>query len=337
VIYEGRAGSTSTRDIQGAHLLVGSSGPSANPYSLGIALLGNFNTAQPSAGALSHLADLIAWKAEQRGLDPLGSRNMPGFGLMPTIFGHRDGDATECPGTNLYNRLPAIRQDVAELIDGDQGGADLDVSAESVSETSVEPGQEITGACRVTNEGDAEAEGTLLGYFLSSDATWDPGDEYLNEDGTGTLVPGESTDEEDPLTIPEGTAGGDYYILFVADHERELAGEDRSNNVEALPITVSTVTANEGEGRPSSTTLRSLRPNPTTGMVSLAFDLATSDHVRIEVFDVVGRHVATIVEAPFSAGAHTLVWSADGLPDGVYVCRMVSGAYVVATPITLVR
>ena len=71
-------------------------------------------------------------------------------------------------------------------------------------------------------------------------------------------------------------------------------------------------------------------PNPFNPSTVVGFDLAERGKVRIEVFDVLGRRVATIADRVFSAGRHRLAW--DGRDDGgrpvasgVYLCRLDAG------------
>jgi hypothetical protein len=77
---------------------------------------------------------VLAWKAEQRAIDPLGTAYHGGTRLtLPRISGHRHGNpavpdyactTTSCPGDNLYGQLGAIRSDVAALI-GSSGGVPM--------------------------------------------------------------------------------------------------------------------------------------------------------------------------------------------------------------------
>jgi hypothetical protein len=119
VIYEGRGGGD---NVIGAHFSCQNGG------TMGLCLLGTFTAGSPTPAALNSLKQLLAWKAEQRGIDPLGSAYHSGTRLtIPTISGHRNGNpsypdractTTSCPGDNLYAQLPAIRADVNNLIDG---------------------------------------------------------------------------------------------------------------------------------------------------------------------------------------------------------------------------
>jgi len=114
VIYEGRAGGD---DVRGAHVA------GHNVGTMGIGFLGTFCEVEPTSAALSAAEALIAWKCDQRNIDPLGSGTDYAGTHYKHIAGHRDLSATACPGDKLYNLLPAIRQNVYDLI---SNGPDAD-------------------------------------------------------------------------------------------------------------------------------------------------------------------------------------------------------------------
>jgi hypothetical protein len=122
-IFEGRSSGSQSVDndnVQGAHFC------GQNGGTMGICLLGNYNTAEPTDTAVASLERLAAWKVDKEGLDPLGERTHPANASLETIAGHRNGCATECPGNNLYARLPAIRTSVAiRVATGCETGAEV--------------------------------------------------------------------------------------------------------------------------------------------------------------------------------------------------------------------
>jgi probable HAF family extracellular repeat protein len=119
IIYEGRAGGDN---------VIGSHFSCVNSNTMGVALLGDFTSTTPTTVALESLKKLLAWKASQRNLDPIGvALHEPTQAKLFVISGHRDGNGkpnacgtTECPGNSLYNLLPSIRTDVANLINNTQ-------------------------------------------------------------------------------------------------------------------------------------------------------------------------------------------------------------------------
>ncbi|MCG8346745.1 MAG: DUF3999 family protein [Chloroflexales bacterium] len=114
-IYEGRSGGD---DAVGFH-------DAANYGSMGVAMIGTYNNGVPTRVAQNSLVDLLAWKANQKDIDPLGrsyyygcdiSKNCPASGaIVQNIAGHRQTrSGTECPGDQLHALLPRIRNRVME-------------------------------------------------------------------------------------------------------------------------------------------------------------------------------------------------------------------------------
>lgn len=106
IIYEGRGGGD---NVRGAHMC------GYNNNTLGVCMLGNFETAEPMPAALLSLKKLLVWKACKEGISTDGSSNIVSYsGHMHHISGHKDGCApnyTSCPGINLYSQLNALRLD----------------------------------------------------------------------------------------------------------------------------------------------------------------------------------------------------------------------------------
>jgi hypothetical protein len=65
-------------------------------------------------------------------------------------------------------------------------------------------------------------------------------------------------------------------------------------------------------------------PNPAAGEVTLSFSLAADGLASLAVYDLAGRRVATLADAEFTAGRHTLVWDASGVASGAYIVRLVT-------------
>jgi len=103
-IFNGRdPGSLPQDAVQGAHF------SARNANTLGICLIGNFESQKPTLYALDALAELLSWKCNKDNLDPLGIHSHPLNANLAVIAGHRDGGSTLCPGAKLYARLPEIR------------------------------------------------------------------------------------------------------------------------------------------------------------------------------------------------------------------------------------
>ena len=78
-------------------------------------------------------------------------------------------------------------------------------------------------------------------------------------------------------------------------------------------------------------------PNPFYPGTTIPFMLERSTEVTVEIFDVLGRRVATLLSGRLPAGAHTIAWDAEGLPGGVYVYRLQTGRHARVKKMVLMR
>ena len=74
-----------------------------------------------------------------------------------------------------------------------------------------------------------------------------------------------------------------------------------------------------------------IRPNPVKGSAIIDFDVASAGPVKVDIYDVRGVKVATLVHAERPAGTQSIIWrgtGADGEPvaRGVYFCRIQVGS-----------
>ncbi len=122
-IYEGRAGGNGPTGEDGSGRgVIGAHANGHNTGSVGVAILGTFSDdrATPSDAALDAVAAVAAWKLGTRGIDPL---------TQGALIGHRDVDATGCPGNGCQRRLVEVRERTRARIagvgsasdDGDEG------------------------------------------------------------------------------------------------------------------------------------------------------------------------------------------------------------------------
>lgn len=80
--------------------------------------------------------------------------------------------------------------------------------------------------------------------------------------------------------------------------------------------------AQQASGGPHEYALAGSHPNPFSEVATLRYVLAETARVRLEVYDVLGRRVVTLVDERQPAGPHAARFHADGLPSGAYVARL---------------
>ena len=93
--------------------------------------------------------------------------------------------------------------------------------------------------------------------------------------------------------------------------------------------------------RPAGFKLGPNYPNPFNPSTVIPYQLPTATHVRLEVFNVLGQRIATLVDGQRSGGLHTAQWdgtdaAGQAVGAGVYIYRLSGGGLTVSRRMVLV-
>ncbi len=72
-------------------------------------------------------------------------------------------------------------------------------------------------------------------------------------------------------------------------------------------------------------------PNPFNSATQIRYRLPVNGFVRLSIFNILGKKVATLVSAYQTPGTYSLIWDAAGLPSGVYYYRLEVDKKIVRT------
>jgi hypothetical protein len=85
-------------------------------------------------------------------------------------------------------------------------------------------------------------------------------------------------------------------------------------------------------------------PNPFNPSTVIEFQLTPGDapgagarDVRLVVYDLLGREVATLMNEKLAAGRYAVTFEASGLASGTYIYRLTAGDRVAAKRMTVVK
>jgi len=180
-------------------------------------------------------------------------------------------------------------------------------------------------------------DGALIGAWGNADAGLVTGSAYLFRlEGTAW--------EQEAKIVPDDAAAGDGFGLSVAlDGEGMLIGaygdDDAglSSGAAYLFEPMINVAIDDAAAVPTTYSLHPNYPNPFNPETVLRFDLPQAAHARLIIYDMMSREVARLLDTPLGAGTHAVTWQAEGLPSGVYVYRLETGAYSAARTMVLFR
>ncbi|MCR9133827.1 MAG: endonuclease [bacterium] len=118
---------------------------------------------------------------------------------------------------------------------------------------------------------------------------------------------------------------------------------ESSNSTATNPVPIRTfepkmVTSNENlVQKPSSIRLLQNYPNPFNPQTIIPFEVNKPTHVRLEIYNVLGKRVAMLINQPFSEGAYSHTFDASILPGGVYYYRLTAGEFSETKAMILIK
>jgi hypothetical protein len=185
---------------------------------------------------------------------------------------------------------------------------------------------------------------TLAGDLSYTDYTEDylvvPADSYMldiNTAGTATTV---ATFEADVSGL-----GGASAIVLASGFLTPSSNMDGeafgliavlpNGTVVPLPAVA---TSNEQVGEaPAAFKLNQNYPNPFNPSTSISYQVPEASDVNLEVYDLMGRKVATLVNGSQSTGRYTINFDASNLSSGVYLYRIQAGTFTQTRRMMLIK
>jgi hypothetical protein len=129
-----------------------------------------------------------------------------------------------------------------------------------------------------------------------------------------------------------------FPVLGVSHIETSVNGIVSRSKVVSLIGSPGTTDVEERAEVPQSMLLEQNFPNPFNPSTTIRYFLPDAGKVSLEVFNVVGQKVATVVDNEYRpAGSHEATFAAFDLPSGVYLYRLSAGPQVETRKFTLVK
>ena len=148
-----------------------------------------------------------------------------------------------------------------------------------------------------------------LHFTLSGSAT--PGSSTIDSIYTDTIV----YDDIHVFTridVSDNTGNGVYLPGFIPGEVEVL-----------MPTAVDDEPGNSP--LPNGFELTQNYPNPFNPATNITFSLPAAGHVGLDVYNILGQRLVTLVDRPMEAGVHQLEFDGAHLPSGIYFYRLVQG------------
>jgi len=157
---------------------------------------------------------------------------------------------------------------------------------------------------------------------------------YVAENGGEFTIWQEETSETSATFSGEN---GKTYEFFSRASDYVSNTEVRRDEADAQTEVQLNTSLEPSSGIPDQFTLEQNYPNPFNPATTIQYGLPEAGKVSLEVFDMTGRRVATLVDESKSAGWHNVTFDASNLASGMYIYRIQSGAFVNTRKLILVK
>ncbi|ACY49683.1 N-acetylmuramoyl-L-alanine amidase family 2 (plasmid) [Rhodothermus marinus DSM 4252] len=282
-IYQGRPFADESIPFdQGPPLVIGAHVGGHNTGNIGVAIMGCFHPPEGShcidqltPAARDSLVLLLAYLIDTYGIDPLH------------ILGHREwpSASTACPGDNNMALLPAIREEVAELL---KRGTTR--PAELVAEVSVDADGVVRLRWNVVTLRNASRLAIVRQAGVRADTIYQ----------TTELASGEFAD----VTAPASAQLVYQFVVFSDTGYPFVLAEDTVQ----LPHYADWLRV-------------AVFPSPFVEEARLRYYLRTTAWVEADLFDVLGRPVRRLIRGYVTSGWHGVSFALRGAATGMYYVR----------------
>lgn len=143
-------------------------------------------------------------------------------------------------------------------------------------------------------------------------------------------------DVEVVMTV--GNTGGTFNLgYFVSNAALDFTDSTYYSVSLNHPITISGTSVAVETTLPRRFELAQNFPNPFNPTTTIYFQIPMTSQVKLSVYDLLGKEVATLVNGKIVAGSHQVVFDGSNLMSGIYYYRLQAGDFVATKKLLLLK
>ncbi len=139
-------------------------------------------------------------------------------------------------------------------------------------------------------------------------------------------VPANQTNYNDTVSY-----SGNYVYRVIAFNDSAVSGYSNETSIiiTSVPVEVNNISLNYR--------LMQNYPNPFNPATTIEYTIPSAGLVKIEIYDVFGRIVQTLVNSRMAPGIHKIIFNGNKLASGVYYYRIVAGNFIQTKKFVLLK
>ena len=118
----------------------------------------------------------------------------------------------------------------------------------------------------------------------------------------------------------------------------EITEPEAGGTISTVAVTVTVTSLITGDPTlPDAYSLSQNYPNPFNSSTVIQYDLPEAAWVRLEVYNMLGQAVATLVDGYQQAGVHSYNWNANNFASGIYFYRITAGNFRASKKMVIIK
>jgi len=171
--------------------------------------------------------------------------------------------------------------------------------------------------------------------------TWSPATDNIGVDHYLVYRGFRSYLIDDFLAAPKDTLYEDHQVMPGVRFYYEVFAVDSAGHVGPGSVAADSIpTGVEAESPsklPESFILMQNHPNPFNPVTQIDYVLPQAAHVKLEIFNLLGRRVIILVDKKQPPGYKTVTWNASPFASGVYLCRLSAAGHMLTRKLILLK
>jgi alkaline phosphatase D len=309
-----------------------------------IILSGDTHTAGIDDGKNSIFPELM-----DSGLDRTNGQQLPLFEIFGVKIWNRGGHTSNLAPSefgNSYGRVTVFKDDSVRLEAISENGNILGKHTVQAGFLPREIGSALAPLDVTLNFGEvATGETGILGFMMVSTSTGDLQVSDIYIEGDSEIFIDHLTGDT-PFILKPGTKRiiDVGYSPLSAGKTSEATITVTTNDPEnptytltALGTAMSANVIQEADNMVDKYELYQNYPNPFNPITFIKFDLPISDTVTLEIYNIVGQKIGTILDKKIQSGSHTIIFNDENLSSGIYFYKIKSGNFLKVRKMILVK
>lgn len=191
--------------------------------------------------------------------------------------------------TNSIDEDNEVNNIASQEINISKPAPDLIIYSKSATPNPVEKGSVLSVNCTIKNQGQGDANASVIKYYLSLNSSLDGSDLELASDNILSLTAGNTSSSGENLIIPTSFPTGNAYIIIEADATKLISEADETNNIDNIPIIINSNVSVPALNDNNNVTIY---PNPNQGSFFIKF--LKDDNYSIKITDMLGNIVFSL-------------------------------------------